>query len=133
MKNMKFRFHVKFLNMVNFIIFRFFDDVSICDSLLDDVFPWEKTIFYSPNKNIFIRIYYFLKKMLCFSFCYHVNILNFTLVTTKEKKNYPWYIYFFFVSIGWFWWNVKKNYSEWIFFFSFLLIFFSILLFYILG
>ena len=39
MEKIKFMFSVKFLNIVNFIIFKFFDDVSICDSLLDGVFP----------------------------------------------------------------------------------------------
>ena len=39
MEKIKFMFSVKFLNMVNFLIFIFFDDVSICDYLLDDVFP----------------------------------------------------------------------------------------------
>ena len=42
MEMIKFMFSVKFLNMIYFIIFIFFDDVSICDSLLDDVFPCEK-------------------------------------------------------------------------------------------
>ena len=56
-------FSVKFLNIVNFIIFKFFDDVSICDSLLDGVFPWKKQYSTFLIEIYLLEFITFLKKL----------------------------------------------------------------------
>ena len=63
MEKIKFMFSVKFLNMVYFIIFRFFYDASICDSLLDDVFSCEKQYSTFLIEIYLLEFIIFLKKL----------------------------------------------------------------------
>ena len=100
-------FSVKFLNMVNFIIFRFFNNLSICDCLLDDVFPWEKQYSTFLIEIYLLEFITFLKKLwfdyviitIVFFFQLSCEYFKFELGNHK-KKLYMIFFLFLFLLVG---------------------------------